>query len=113
MPTNNTYGTATRTGNVVQAYKGSKASGSGAFTQYVALDPRKQTVILVAKAGETITVAGTNDVAVADIETATYVTLDTGTTDLVSTPRRGLSGLKITGTPASATVNMSVIQFLD
>lgn len=107
-------------GNTVNIVRTKIANGAGATTNYYALDPNKLTSINLVKNSETVTLSVTNDLKgedsnlwITDLEGAGILwnARTSDTTDYLAGDSAGLTGVKITATPAAADVEYSIIQF--
>lgn len=93
-------------------------SGAGATTLYLELDPRQRTGIIVEKNGETATVELTIDTKkydgtkITDLEDTdvSWIQVNGGTRDYFAGHEKLISGVRIVTNPASANVNISIIQ---
>ena len=92
------------------------SNGGGPFTRYYALDPSRPTSIIVShNAGDTPLVSVTNTVdSNDDLEHANVLygqVYDGTSSPYVKGDSRGLTGMKVTVTPTSGDVEISITQY--
>lgn len=110
-------------------YRVSRTVAAGAFTLYFPLDPTKDTAVNVFKDSETITIEFTFDTHEASTDYPTsnfgarltdledsgvnWNTVSSDTADYLKGDNKLLTGVRISGTPASNTVEISILQWSD
>jgi len=104
---------AVTTTDLISGKKSITQATGGLRTDFVLLDPNRNTSILVNKQGESAVVSVTNDAFNANIDDAAveFSDVSTGTLDYLAGDSKGLTGMKIVSTPVTNPVEGRIIQY--